>query len=461
MVVTSGLAARLLSPLGILLASGALAGCIIEPLPTTASDAGRDPMTLAADGGGDAEVPGSHDAEVDATPDATIPSGMQDASAGTRADQSSDATACVPDATQCVGNSVASCTPTGQWGLAIACDPSEPFCGPGGCTAAPPSCQLDGLGTTNCGLQGSATESCCTSLEVEGGTFDRTYGPLADGGEADPATVTGFRLDKYLVTVGRFRQYVNYLVDGGALPASGSGKHLHLNNGQGLVNSAPDGGSAYETGWDANNVNASLPVGSAGKQTWDTNLTLCFQAIDGGTIQYSTWTPSIGTNENLPINCINWFEAYAFCIWDGGFLPSEAEWQYTGAAGSQQRNFPWGSMGPGKNFEYAIYGCEYPSHSGVCTGTLNFAPVGTAALGVGFWGQVDMAGEVFEFVLDWYAPYVDPCSDCAYLSPAALRPVHGGSYGLYGPINILQPWNRTTIVPGRGHDYGMRCARTP
>jgi len=58
---------------------------------------------------------------------------------------------------------------------------------------------------------GAAGESCCTSPEVTGGTFYRTYtndgsGPTA---EADPATVSSFRLDKYDVTVGRFRQFVS------------------------------------------------------------------------------------------------------------------------------------------------------------------------------------------------------------------------------------------------------------
>src|SRR5271165_983105 len=70
---------------------------------------------------------------------------------------------------------------------------------------APPSCAPGGPGMTNCGPGGSGTESCCTSLPVTGGTFYRTFtndgtGPTE---EADPATVSGFRLDKYLVTVGR------------------------------------------------------------------------------------------------------------------------------------------------------------------------------------------------------------------------------------------------------------------
>jgi formylglycine-generating enzyme len=69
---------------------------------------------------------------------------------------------------------------------------------------------------TNCGPGGSGTESCCTSLEVTNDSVDggisyyRTYANDGGGptGEADPATVSGFRLDKYLVTVGRFRQFV-------------------------------------------------------------------------------------------------------------------------------------------------------------------------------------------------------------------------------------------------------------
>jgi formylglycine-generating enzyme required for sulfatase activity len=49
----------------------------------------------------------------------------------------------------------------------------------------------------------------------------------------------------------------------------------------------------------------------------------------GGLFWLAHRTSSAGSKENLPINCVNWWESYAFCIWDGGFLPSEAEWGNT------------------------------------------------------------------------------------------------------------------------------------
>ena len=66
---------------------------------------------------------------------------------------------------------------------------------------------------------------------------------------ADQATVSEFRLDRYLVTVGRFRAFVSAWSGGnGWLPSPGSGKHTQLNGGLGLQNVADDAGVAYETG---------------------------------------------------------------------------------------------------------------------------------------------------------------------------------------------------------------------
>jgi sulfatase modifying factor 1 len=347
--------------------------------------------------------------------------------------------ACSPEATQCSGNGVETCGTNGQWGSAVPCSATTPFCANGACTATPPSCQASGNGLTNCG---ASSESCCTSPEVAGGAYDRTYTNSGSGatGLADPATVSGFRLDKYLVTVGRFRQFVTAWNGGaGYTPLMGSGKHAHLNGGLGLANSGSAG--TYEPGWVASDNSNVAP----------TNANLACDPI------YGTWTTSAGSNENLPMNCVSWWESYAFCIWDGGFLPSEAEWEYAAAGGSQQREYPWGATAPGATNSYAIYGCEYPSSSGTCTSVTNIAPVGTATLGAGFWSQLDLAGEVFEWNLDWRATYV-ACTDCAYLTPAPVRVVRGGDFN---DVLDLPPTRINTSPTGRGSGLGFRCARTP
>jgi sulfatase modifying factor 1 len=244
------------------------------------------------------------------------------------------------------------------------------------------------------------------------------------------------------VTVGRFRRFVNAWNGGaGYTPPAGSGKHSHLNGGSGL--SATGGG--YEPGWvtsDSSNIaptNANLACGSP----------------------YYTWTNTAGSQENLPINCVNWWEAYAFCIWDGGFLPSEAEWEYAAAGGSQQREYPWGTAAPGTASQYAIYGCYYPGGSGSCSNVANtnISPVGFAASGAGLWGQLDLAGNMWEWNLDWYAAYASS-TDGADFTATTTRVLRGSYF--VNPASSLLPTNRHDDLPSaRDETFGLRCARTP
>lgn len=310
------------------------------------------------------------------------------------------------------------------------------------------SCAPGGPGMTNCGAGGSGIESCCTSLEVTGGTFFRIYNqsfsPGDHGALAEaPATVSTFSFDKYLVTVGRFRQFVGAWGTGW-LPAAGSGKHAHLNDGNGLAAAA----GGYEPGW--------IAVDDSNVQPTNNNLASCSP--------YSTWTSSAGSQENLPINCVNWWEAYAFCIWDGGFLPSQAEWEYAAAGGSQQRVYPWGASDPGGSSDYAIYNCFYPdyrespSFGGNCS-VMNVAPVGYPRFGAGLWGQLDLGGEVSEWNMDWNG-LTTPCKDCANLSGTERGP-SGGNFSVSD--NFMHPWDQSTAIAPTVRDLGIgiRCARTP
>jgi formylglycine-generating enzyme required for sulfatase activity len=165
---------------------------------------------------------------------------------------------------------------------------------------------------------------------------------------------------------------------------------------------------------------------------------------------------------------VNWWEANAFCIWDGGFLASEAEWKYAAAGGSEQRQFPWGGAEPGTDNQYAIYGCCYPMGDGSCsnewcTGTRNIAPVGTASLGAGVWGQMDLAGSFWEWNQDYYpadAGFGAACTNCAYLTPTATRVVKVGNFA-EGPY-YLPTWLRYDYDPSNREIYlGFRCARAP
>jgi sulfatase modifying factor 1 len=320
-------------------------------------------------------------------------------------------------------------------------------CAQGGC-AAPPSCAIAGSGRTDCG---SNKESCCTSPEVPCGAYFRTYTNDGTGAtdEDAPALVSGFRLDKYLVTVGRFRQFVQAWNGGsGYTPAAGSGKHAHLNGGKGLVDAggSPDGGAAaYEPGWLASDDSNLL-------------LTNADLACDP---TYATWTPAPGSNENLPMNCVSWYEAYAFCIWDGGFLPSEAEFEYAAAGGSQQREYPWGSNDPAASSGYAIFGCARGTDGGGCTGLGNLAPVGTAVMGAARWGQLDLAGNVSEWNLDVYAPFATPCTDCTALSGGSGRVNRAGSFR--STSVYLQASFRGDLLyaTDKTSAFGIRCARKP
>jgi len=319
----------------------------------------------------------------------------------------------------------------------------------------PPSCRSGGEGMTNCGSTG---ESCCTSMTVTGGTFYRTYANAggAPSGEADPATVSSFELDKYEVTVGRFRQFVTAWNGGtGYTPPAGSGKHTYLNGGQGLVSTGGgeeggaadggggDGGTEYEPGWVASDDANVTPTTA--------NL-----ACDP---KFAAWTASAGANENVPINCVDWYEAYAFCIWDGGFLPSSAEWEYAAAGGNRQLEYPWGQEAPGISNVYAVYDCYFGGTGpGTCTGFSNIASVGTTYGGAGVWGQLDLAGNVWEWNLDWEEAYVSPCGDCASLSSGTTRTIRGGYFE--GDGTVMVPPYRTFVTPtGRTYRVGFRCAR--
>jgi formylglycine-generating enzyme required for sulfatase activity len=258
---------------------------------------------------------------------------------------------------------------------------------------------------------------CCAIGTVQGGTFKRSYDAVANTDANHDATVASFVLDAYEVTTGRFRGFVaDYPA---SLPKAGSGKNPN---------------NADDPGWDAA-WNAEMPP--------DATTLLADMARCG-----STW--SLAATEQRPINCITWFEAYAFCIWDSGRLPTEAEWNYAASAGDEQRVYPW-SMPPSDttiDAVHAVYSVPKPAGVG-------------SARGQGKYGQWDLAGNVNEWVLDRANnAYVTPCSNCADLRTGSVdaRVVRGGSFA--SPASELMSAFRKAAEPAvRYAASGVRCAR--
>jgi formylglycine-generating enzyme required for sulfatase activity len=322
-------------------------------------------------------------------------------------------------------------------------------CLAGSCAPPPkPGCQDV---PSNCGLSGNG--SCCESALVNQASFsqgresgDADYAPAGlttQSGESPgrSATVSTFRLDTYEVTVGRFRPFVTASVLGWK-PAAGAGKHTHLSGGQ----------LSGEPGWSS---------------AWDTNLSTSFTTWDSQLkcSNYSTWTTTPGTAEARPVNCINFYAAYAFCIWDGGFLPTEAEWELA-ASGGEERVFPWSVPATSATIDgnYASYGSGggscYGDGATACAST-DLLVVGSRPSGAGKWGHADLGGNVAEWVLDTYASYPSAsCSDCAVTGSSTTRVVRGGSF--YSAKDSLRAAFRGSATDTTKSGYnGIRCARVP
>ncbi len=276
----------------------------------------------------------------------------------------------------------------------------------------------------DCGPSG--TTDCCASPLVTGGTFFRGYDAVFNTDQGSPATVSSFRLDTYEVTVGRYRKFVSAVL-AGYLPPAGSGKHTHLPNG-GLNNGA-------EAGWDPT-WNVAL-LGT--KAAWDALL---------------GWTASPGPNEHRAMSTVDWPQAYAFCIWDGGFLPSEAEWNYAASGGAQQRVYPWSVPATSTAID-----CTYANYNG-CSATQVNDVGALSPKGDGLFGQADLAGNLWEWTLDQYvSPYPSPCNNCAALS-GGLGRVCRGSGWLDGAQGLVTSSRLLSTGESSG-DFGFRCARTP
>ncbi len=186
-----------------------------------------------------------------------------------------------------------------------------------------------------------------------------------------------------------------------------------------------------------------------------TEVTLAMARASGRTVPAQpAWT-----RDDHPV-IINWDEASAICRALAGRLPTEAEWEYAARGGQPSSRYPWGPEAPvcaagranGARFDDDA-GCD-------AEGASTRGSVAVASYASNGHGLYDMAGNVWEWVADWYAAYANGAqTDPRGPTSGAGRVLRGGSWFFFPRVLRVSNLSSSFDPSFRLYFVGVRCAR--